>query len=33
MNNDNHNKDLIQLALSSIAIALFICVVLHYFLS
>lgn len=32
MNNKEY-RDLIQLALSSIAIALFICVVLHYFLS
>lgn len=31
--NDNQGKDLLQLALSSIVIALLICVTLHYFLS
>jgi len=32
-NNDNDNHELIQLAVSSIIIALLICATLHYFLT
>lgn len=32
-NNDNQSKDLIQLALSCIVIALLVCITLNYFLS